>query len=126
MAKGIGHDDPAFVTAGRLILVPVLESLQLVPVTLSEIRGAWLYMDVVHVARTIGEAGDGVEQRGTDEVTDLKTGVVFAMAEGRQFSEALVASLGRTEFLRKDRVGNADILELVAAVSDARDPVSLV
>ena len=103
MAKGVGHDDPAFVTADRLILVPILESLLLLPVTLSEIRGAWLYMDVVHMARTIGEASDGIEQRGTDEVTDLKTGVVFAMAEGRQFSEALVASLGRTEFLRKER-----------------------
>ena len=84
---------PALVTAGGRILVSVLESLQLLPVTVPEVRGAWLHMDVVHVTRAIGEAGDGVEQRGTDEVTDLETGVVLAMPEGRQLDEALVAQL---------------------------------
>ena len=119
MSDGVRDDDPALVTTGSRILVSVLERLQLLPVTVPEVRGAWLHMDVVHVTRTICKAGDGVEQRGTDKVTDLKPGVVFAMPEGRQLNEVLVALLCRTELLRKDGVGNGDIFEFVSAVGDA-------
>ena len=51
MPDGVREDDPALVTAGARILVSVLESLQLLPVTVPEVRGAWLHMDVVHVTR---------------------------------------------------------------------------
>ena len=119
MPDGVRDDDPALVTTGSRILVSVLERLQLLPVTVPEVRGAWLYMDVVHVTRTIRKAGYGVEQRGTDKVTDLKPGVVFAMSEGRQLNEVLVALHCRTELLRKNGVGNGDIFEFVSAVGDA-------
>ena len=46
---------------------------------------------VLYMARAIGEAGDKVEQRRTDDVAELKTGVVFAMPEGGQLNERFVA-----------------------------------
>ena len=119
MPDGVRDDNSALVTTGSRILVSVLERLQLLPITVLEVRGAWLHMDVVHMTRTIRKAGDGVEQRGTDKVTDLKPGVIFAMPEGRQLNEVLVALLCRTELSRKDGVGNGDILEFVSAVSYA-------
>ena len=100
-------------------LVPVLESLQVLPVTLFEHRGVRLYVDVVDATRAIGMASDGVEQRGTDNVADLETDMVFAVPEGRQLNEALVALRCRAELLRENGVGNADILGFVSAVSDA-------
>ena len=63
VAYGVGDDEPACEAAGHWISVSVLESLQLLPVTVPEVDGARLNMDVVHVTRAIGEAGDGVEQR---------------------------------------------------------------
>ena len=119
MPDGVRDDEPALVMTGSRILVPVSERLQLLSITLPEVRGERLHMDVVHMTRTIRKAGDLVEQRGTDKVTDLKTGVVFAMPEGRQLNEALVALHCRTELLRKDGVGNGDILEFVSAVGNA-------
>ena len=119
MPDCVRDDDPTLVTTGSRTQVSVLERLQLLPVSVPEVRGAWLHMDVVHVTRTIRKAGDRIEQRGTDKVTDLKPGVVFAMPEGRQLNEALVALHSLTEFLGKDGVGNGDILEFVSAVSDA-------
>ena len=84
MANGVRDHNPTFKAAGRRILVSVLKSLQLLPVAVPEIRGTWLYMDVAHTTRTIGEAGDRVEKRGTDKVTNLKTGVVFVRKFGRR------------------------------------------
>ena len=68
---GVGDDEPALVTAGFRIVVSVLEFLQLSSVAVPEVGSARLDMDVVHVSRAIGEAGNGVEQRGTDDVADL-------------------------------------------------------
>ena len=63
MAYGVGDDKPACEAAGHWTSVLALESLQLLPGTVSEVDGARLNMDVVHVTRAIGDAGDGVEQR---------------------------------------------------------------
>ena len=112
-------NEPALVTAGRRIVVSVLEVLQLSSVAVPEVGGARLDVDVVHMSGAIGEAGNGVEKRGTDDVTDLQTGVVFAVAEGGQLDEGLVSPGCGAELLREDGVGDVDVLELVAAVGDA-------
>ena len=59
---GVRDDEPALVTHGYGILVPVLESLKLFAVTAPEVGSARLNMDVIHMTGAIGEASDGVEQ----------------------------------------------------------------
>ena len=119
MPDSVSDHEPALVSVGRLTQVAVLKSLQLLPVTLLEVRGTRLYMDVVHVARAICETSDGVEQRRTDDVADLNTGVVIAVSKRRQFNKPLVVPCCRAELLRKNGVRDANIPELVAAVGDA-------
>ena len=77
-------------------------------------------MDVVHMTRAIGEAGIRIEKRRTDDVTELDTGMIFTVPKSRQFNQALEASCCRTELLRKNGVRNADVLEFVSTVSDAK------
>lgn len=75
-------------------------------------------MNVVYVTGAIYEACDGVEQPGTDNVADLKTGVVIAVPERRKFNKPLVISRCGAEFLRKYGVGNSDIFRFASAVGD--------
>ena len=75
-------------------------------------------MNVVHVTGTICETCDGVEQRGTDNVADLKTGMVIAVPKSRKFNKPLVVPRCGAEFLCKYGVGDSDILQFVPAVSD--------
>ena len=116
---GIGDHQTTAVPVGGRVKIPVLDCLQLVAIAAPKPVGGRLHMNVVDMARAVGMAGDGIEQGGTDDVADLETGVIIAVAECRQFDNARITPCRRAELLREDRVGNADILELIPAVGDA-------
>ncbi|MDE0306644.1 MAG: hypothetical protein OXI87_17465 [Albidovulum sp.] len=61
MANGIGDRNPAFKAAGCRILVPVLESLQLLSVADPEAGGTGLHMDIAHMPGAIGKTSNGVQ-----------------------------------------------------------------
>ena len=95
----------------------------MLPVPLPEPRGTRLYMDVVHMACAVRKAGNGVEQCGTYDVADLKASMIVTVSKGRQFSDLLIEQGCRAELLRKNGVGDVDILDLVSTVSDAHAAV---
>ncbi len=119
LSDGITDDQSALIAARWYLLVSVLETLQLQPVTLSEPAGSGLHVDVGHVTRAIREAGDRVEQSRTDDIADLETGMVDTVPEGRQLGQPLVARVMRSEFLCEDGVGHIHIQEFLAPVSNA-------
>ena len=53
-------------------------------IALPKIPGGGLHVNIVYVACVIRVAGDGIEQRGAQDIADLEAGVVVAVAEGRQ------------------------------------------
>lgn len=77
-------------------------------------------MHIVNVTCAIGEATDRIQQRRTDDVAYLKSGVVITVSERRQLKETTVVLRCLAELLREDGVGNSDIAEFVSAVSYAQ------
>ena len=59
-------------------------------------------MDVVHMPRAECKAGDGEEQGGTDDVADLKAGMVVAVPERRQLNDPRIPLHSGAELLRED------------------------
>ncbi len=119
VSDGITDDQSALITARWCLLVSVLETLQLPPVTLSEPAGPGVHVDVGHVTRAIRKAGDRVEQSRTDDIADLETGMVDTVPEGWQLCQPLVARVTRSEFIREDGVGHIHIQVFLAPVSNA-------
>ena len=76
MSDVVGNHETATMATGRCIQVAILESLQIVAISASKPRGSGLDMDVVHMPCAERKTGDGEEQRGTDDVADLKAGMV--------------------------------------------------
>ena len=76
-------------------------------------------MNVVHMSGAIGEARDWVEQGRANDIADLKARVVLAVSESGKFGDLKIVPGRRAELLRKDGMGDPDILEFVSAVGDA-------
>ncbi len=123
VADSIRNDDPTFVTASLRIPVSVLKILQLLSVTVPQLYGTRLHVHIVDVTCAIGEASDRIQQRRTDDVAYLKSGVVIAVSERRQFKETTVVFRCLAELLRENGVGDSDIAEFVSAVSDAQTAI---
>ena len=77
-------------------------------------------MHIVNVTCAIREAGNRIQQRRTDDIANLKSGVVIAVPERRQFKETAVVFRCLAELLRENGVGDSDIAEFVSTVSDAQ------
>ena len=97
LTDGIGDDESALITTRLRISISVLKFLQLLPVATPERGCVWLNMDIVHMTSAIGETGNGVEKRRTDDVAELDSGMVFTMSESRQFNQALKSLWKDTE-----------------------------
>jgi len=63
LADGVRDDDTAIVTMRRRVSISVLKSLQPFSVAAPEDLSPRLNVDVLNVTRTIGKAGNGIEQR---------------------------------------------------------------
>lgn len=123
VSDAVGDHEPAAVATGRCIQVAILESLQLVSVAASKPTGGGLHVDVGKMPRAECKTGDGEKQGGTDDVADLKAGVIVAVPERWQFDDPRIPLHCRAKLLREDGMGNVDVLEFVPAVRNAHTDI---
>ncbi len=66
-------------------------------------------MHIGDVSGAIGEGCNWVQERGTQRITDLKSGMIVTMPKTRQLDKATIDIRRSSKLLRENRMGNTDV-----------------